>query len=203
MRTEQRYGTEAELAAIVAAQREAFADEAVVRWVTAGANDPEQLGAGFVEHMVREALAIDEVLLAVADDGRIVGVSVWQEFDSAERPREQAAETGALSATVPGLDRVAEVTRLIAEVHPDRPHLYLASMGVVPDCRGRGVGAAMLRHRLAAADAAGRASYLEASTSRSRDLYARLGFSEIGDDIALPHDGPRLYPMWREPMAAG
>lgn len=199
MKTEQRYGTEADLDAIIAAQLAAFADEAVARWVAEGSPDPDRLGAGFVEHMVREALGTDEVLLAVAE-GRIVGVSVWQDMAGAKRPAAMAAEAAAGAAADPGLDRVAAVTALIAEHHPDKPHLYLASMGVVPDCRGRGVGGALLRHRLAAADAAGRPAYLEASTPGSRDLYARHGFVQSGSDLALPGDGPRLHPMWREPV---
>ncbi|ADD41173.1 GNAT family N-acetyltransferase [Stackebrandtia nassauensis] len=199
MRTEQRYGTKAEKKRIIAAQREAFADEAVVRWVTSDPARREKLDATYVEYMVTDALKHDEVLLAVTDEGRIVGVSIWQTFDSAKRPAELAAEVAALSASVPGLDRVATVTRLIAEHHPDKPHLYLSSMGVVPDHRGKGVGSALLRHRLAAADAAGQAAYLEASTPSSRDLYARHGFVQREPDIALPDDGPRLHPMWREP----
>ncbi|MFJ8632616.1 hypothetical protein [Streptomyces sp. NPDC093568] len=42
------------------------------------------------------------------------------------------------------------------------------------------------------------AACLEASSVRSRRLYERLGFEPEGEPIALP-DGPRMWPMWREP----
>jgi hypothetical protein len=45
------------------------------------------------------------------------------------------------------------------------------------------------------------ASYLEASSDRSRVLYERLGFVSTGSGIALP-DGPTMWPMWRDPQVS-
>ena len=65
--------------------------------------------------------------------------------------------------------------------HPRRePHLYLSCMGVVGGRQGAGLGSAMLRHRLERADADGLAAYLEASSPRSRALYLRHGFEDLG-----------------------
>ncbi|MGH8880461.1 MAG: GNAT family N-acetyltransferase [Stackebrandtia sp.] len=192
-----RSATEDDFDALVTAQQSAFADEAVVGWVTANSDRSNGLGGKIVGLMVREILTEDELIIAV-DAGRIVGLSMWQDLDSARRPRSAAGELAALGTGDAALERVAVVHRTVAEQHPDLPHLYLASMGVIPECRGRGIGGALLRHRLAEADVSGLPAYLEASTTRSRDLYARHGFTEHGSPIALPAGGPELYPMWRD-----
>jgi len=83
--------------------------------------------------------------------------------------------------------------------HPHAPgHAYLPFVAVRPQRQGRGIGAALLRHRLAALDAAGTPAYLEASSVRSRRLYERIGFTRLPTRIELP-DGPDMYPMWRAP----
>jgi hypothetical protein len=53
---------------------------------------------------------------------------------------------------------------------------------------------------LDAADRAGEAAYLEATSSRNRALYERHGFTCIGD-LGLP-DGPTVYALWRTPRDA-
>ncbi|PSC69431.1 GNAT family N-acetyltransferase isoform B [Micractinium conductrix] len=60
-------------------------------------------------------------------------------------------------------------------------------VGVHPERQGRGLGAALLRHLCALADAAAKHLYLEASTPRSAALYARHGFVGVADK---PLGGP-------------
>jgi GNAT superfamily N-acetyltransferase len=69
-------------------------------------------------------------------------------------------------------------------------------MGVVGGRQGAGLGSALLRHRLARADADGLPAYLEASSPRSRALYLRHGFEDLGEPVRVA-DSPPLYPMWR------
>ncbi|MDA3646669.1 GNAT family N-acetyltransferase [Saccharopolyspora indica] len=185
-----------ELDRIAPAYAAAFADEAVVGWVL-----PDTTGvdlAEFFHPSVDSALHEEEVLVAEHLDGAIAGLSIWSETMSAARLRSAAAEIA--NATEPALQRTATVLGLIAEHHPEEPHLYLSAMAVVPEFRGSGAGTAMLRHRLAMADADGRPAYLEASTQRSTRLYARHGFRPVGTPIELPGNGPRLQPMWRDPV---
>lgn len=86
----------------------------------------------------------------------------------------------------------------LAERHPDHAHLYLPCMGVVGARQGTGLGSAMLRHRLARADADGLPVYLEASSPRSRTFYQRHGFEDFGDPVRVA-DSPLLWPMRRRP----
>lgn len=186
----------AELARIVPAYAAAFADEAVVDWVLPDATGAEL--AEFFQQSVGDALREDEVLVAEHLDGTIAGLSIWSETMSATRARQTAAEIA--NAAEPALRRTATVLGLTAEQHPEKPHLYLSAMAVLPEFRGSGAGTAMLRHRLARADADRRATYLEASTQHSTRLYARHGFRPTGTRIRIPHHGPHLQPMWRDPV---
>ncbi|SFO89000.1 Acetyltransferase (GNAT) family protein [Amycolatopsis arida] len=177
---------------------EAFADEAVARWVA-----PEMAAlASTYRDFLAEALRTDEVIVAEAGDG-IVGVSVWVDMPSAERARQDAARVAelALERPEPAYQRMATVLGRVAERHPERPHVFLSSMGVVPAGRGRGVGGGMLRYRLERADDEGQPAYLEASTQDSQRLYTRHGFTPYGPPILLPDEGSTLQPLWREPRS--
>ncbi|MEU4765203.1 GNAT family N-acetyltransferase [Actinosynnema sp. NPDC023794] len=179
-----------ELDRIAPAYAAACADEAVTAWAMAG-HDFTELFREWLAHAVTE----QEVVVAERD-GVVVGVSTWMALESAEPLRRQAEAVAEQARANPALRRMAAV---VALPHPDVPHLYLASMSVAPESRGRGVGSAILRHRLTRADTERQPAYLEASTARSAALYARHGFTPSGAPFALPDDGPLLRPHWRLP----
>jgi ribosomal protein S18 acetylase RimI-like enzyme len=81
--------------------------------------------------------------------------------------------------------------------HPKEPVWYLAMIGVDPSCQSKGFGSALLSHTLETIDREGKLAYLEATTTRSRDLYARHGFETTGE--IQVGDSPTMYPMLREP----
>jgi GNAT superfamily N-acetyltransferase len=83
--------------------------------------------------------------------------------------------------------------------HPSVAHHHLAFLAVHPDRQGQGLGTRLLRHHLAVLDQLNMPAYLEASSWRSRRLYARHAFN-AATAFHLP-DGPPLWPMWREPQA--
>jgi GNAT superfamily N-acetyltransferase len=85
--------------------------------------------------------------------------------------------------------------------HPRRPHWYLDSLGVEPEWQGRGVGSALMQPVLEQCDRERMPSYLNAGSSRSRDLYLRHGF-HVMEEFRLPENGPPLWRMWREPRPA-
>jgi ribosomal protein S18 acetylase RimI-like enzyme len=81
-------------------------------------------------------------------------------------------------------------------VHPHEPHWYLPMIGVDPSRQGLGLGGALLSHALKEVDREGMPAYLEATSERSRDLYARHGFEVVGT-IQFA-DSPPMFPMWRK-----
>ena len=93
-------------------------------------------------------------------------------------------------------DKVSAFFDEIGKYHPREPIWYLAMIGVDPARQGLGLGSAMLSHALERVDRDGKPAYLEASTTGSRDLYARHGFEVIGTIQAA--DSPTMYPMLRK-----
>ena len=91
--------------------------------------------------------------------------------------------------------RALQAMDRLEKCHPPEPHWYLQAIGTDPPFQGKGFGGILLRHRLAAADAAGLPAYLEASKESNVPLYANFGFAVTGE-IKMP-GGPTLYPMWR------
>ncbi|MFJ8188876.1 GNAT family N-acetyltransferase [Streptomyces sp. NPDC096094] len=102
-------------------------------------------------------------------------------------------------AVDPENQRVELIARLTEGIHPSgRAHEYLWMIGVAPGRQGEGLGTALIESVLDRCDREGLPAYLEASSARGRALYERLGFEFTGRALELP-DGPRMWPMWREP----
>ena len=85
------------------------------------------------------------------------------------------------------------------ELHPTDDHWYLPLTGVDPVAQGRGLGTALLRHALKTCDSDGLPAYLEATSPRSRNLYARHGFNVVG--VIQAGTSPPLWAMLREPAS--
>lgn len=85
----------------------------------------------------------------------------------------------------------------MAELHPTDDHWYLPLTGVDPVAQGRGLGSALLRYALKTCDSDGLPAYLEATSPRNRDLYARHGFKDV--EIIQAGTSPPLWAMLREP----
>lgn len=81
---------------------------------------------------------------------------------------------------------------------PRQPHWYLATLGTAPERQGRGVGSTLLATVLDRLDEEGLPAYLESSKERNVAFYARHRF-EVVRELVVPHGGPRLWLMWREP----
>ena len=195
-----RRATAHDLDEVTAVFAAAVWDEAVAAWMLPDEERRRALGrsAAFQRYLGAQ---ISDGALVVAGERQIAGVSVWSRVDGPDLEDDHDE----VMATVreiygPYADRFVTVMTATADAHPSgRPYVYLAQMAVVPTHRGRGLGSAMLRHGLRIADDDGLATYLEASTTRNRALYARHGFVDYGPPIQLPDNGPSLRPMLCEP----
>ena len=106
-------------------------------------------------------------------------------------------------AVDPANERVELIGRLTMDIHPTgRAHAYLWMIAVAPERQSEGLGATLIESALDRCDREGLPAYLEASSSRSRALYERLGFTLTGRPLDLPQ-GPQMWPMWREPRHGG
>jgi GNAT superfamily N-acetyltransferase len=102
----------------------------------------------------------------------------------------------------PHADDVLTLLDTFESHHPrSRPHYYLSLLGTHPNHRGHGKGMALLSARLADADEAGVATYLESSNRANDHRYERLGFARAGE-FAAPGGATTVGCMWREPGAS-
>lgn len=81
------------------------------------------------------------------------------------------------------------------ELHPTDAW-YLPLTGVDPTAQGRRLGSMLLQHALAISDEAKLPAYLEATTPRNRNLYARHGFEIVG--VIQAGSSPPMWAMVRE-----
>ena len=83
----------------------------------------------------------------------------------------------------------------LAEQKPVGDHYYLGVVATHPDHQAQGLASAVLAPTLAAADAAGLATYLETGTSSNVPFYEGRGFA-VEAELTLP-DGPPVWWMRR------
>lgn len=188
-----------EFDAVLRLSTEAFADEAVLSWVVPDpAARTDYIRERFAASL-RATVEAADLIIAVTPEDEAVAVALWHDFDADQRVAMSPDATEAPDCSDPIARRLHTAATVTAARHPADPHVFLSSMATRPDFRGRGVGIAMLRFGIERADGSDLPIYLEASTPQNRRLYLRNGFTDHGDTIALPEDGPVLQPMWRPP----
>jgi len=177
--------------AVAALIAEAFHPLAVSAWLVA---DPARRS-----HVLSEVFRI-HVEHAVASgwvwiEGDADGVAVWQPGGLAPPPgyvRRLAMAAGEHTSRFQTLDAAFD------RRHPRPAHQHLAFLAVAPALQGRGLGSALLTWHHRTLDRGETPAYLEASSVASRRLFLRHGYRDHGPAIDLP-DGPRIWPLWREP----
>jgi len=177
--------------ALAATYARAFLDDPIVRWPLPDESD--------VQERIRQVFA--SIYLGIADDGMIweagdaAGFAVWIPVGAAEEMFESDAAVQASLAPLTADDgeRYRVLWDWIEERVPDDVW-YLDAIGVEPSRQGQGVGAALLRHGLEAARAAGVDAFLETGVASNVPLYERFGFHVVQDGRPTP-DGPRIWFM--------
>jgi len=104
-----------------------------------------------------------------------------------------------------GLRSIIRFFRLMIPMerqHPKDPHYYLLAVGVRPEARGRGIGAALLEHVLRECDSQKVGAYIENSNRLNLSFYQRRGF-EVRREITVGRNGPTLWLMYRDPASDG
>ncbi|WP_309060792.1 GNAT family N-acetyltransferase [Streptomyces sp.] len=172
----------------------AFADYPFTRHVVA-ADDHQERVRRF-QHLFLTRVALEYGRTWVSDDRLAVAAWTTPERD----PGPALAEVGPLAAELAG-DRAAafeSAERALAPHRPSGPVWFLATVGVDPCAQGAGLGTAVLRPGLAAAEHAGCAAFLETSDARNVRFYERLGFT-VTAEVPLPDNGPVTWCMLRQP----
>lgn len=163
---------------------------------------------------VRRSPELAEVAL---DDGRIVGALMWEpphkQSTTAAILRSGSRIVRRLVSRLPGRQGIAH-TLAVEKHRPIEPHWYIHDVAASPQARGKGVGSALLEHRLAAIDAVARVpagadpagtatsptppTALESTTPGSRRLYERFGFEAVAQVPTQPNRSSTI--MLRHPV---
>jgi GNAT superfamily N-acetyltransferase len=181
MTVETSYGADRQT--VLDTLTEAFMDDPVVSWLFPDETERRRLQPHFFGSLLTHPQA--EAYLVPG------GASIWLPLPAPphEEPQPRTDVFGENGS------RLLALGEALARHRPQgEPYLYLPCMGVVPAARGNGIGSALLRDRLDRAG--GLDAYLEASSPRSRTLYLRHGFTDLGDPVQVL-DSPPLWPMWR------
>ncbi|MCC8108193.1 MAG: GNAT family N-acetyltransferase [Planctomycetes bacterium] len=166
-----------------------MAESEMVEFMT-GSADPAEAQAileGWVTSPTENRYSLSNNLVAELD-GRPAGSIIAFPADS------QAVLDTLLVKDIRGRGRV--IDRLYSEGEPGT--YYLSTMGVDPECRGRGVGSALIQ---AAGERARELGFARLSLlvsknkDRARALYERLGF-RVGGEIDIAD--ARYYRMLRD-----
>ncbi|MFE3324775.1 GNAT family N-acetyltransferase [Streptomyces sp. NPDC059176] len=184
-------------AAVVQLLDEAFMDDPVSGWVFPDETHRRAVHGTFLGVFLD--IALEGGRVDMTEDG--AAAALWLRMPA--EPSEEKDDTPARMREIadPDNERAELVGRLTGEVHPHgRVHEYLMLIAVAPHRQRQGLGTALLAPALERCDRHGVPAYLEASSARSSMLYERLGFAFMDRTVDLP-DGPRMWPMWREPMA--
>ncbi|HXM58594.1 MAG TPA: GNAT family N-acetyltransferase [Candidatus Dormibacteraeota bacterium] len=191
-----RPATAADAPALRGVLRHAFDADPVVNWVVRQDGGREWAMAWLFRLTLDIGLANGHAYTA----GERQGVALWAP------PGRPAAGQLRHAWRLPGFVRAVGMRRLprvvaaisaLSARHPRPPHWYLSELAVDPPAQGRGVGSALIAHRLAVCDQDGVAAYLENSNPRNTPLYERHGFRVVGE-MRMGGDGPPLWLMWRD-----
>jgi GNAT superfamily N-acetyltransferase len=140
-----------------------------------------------------------------------LGVAAWEppgSHDTGESDPEAEAMWDALPGRMGAqgharFQAMIEVQRPIREqISGGNPVWYLAWLGVDPAAQRGGVGAALLAHMFARADASSVPCLLETEKQANVPYYERHGFAVVASGT-LPLDGPGFWTMLRRPGGAG
>ncbi|AUS78467.1 N-acetyltransferase [Actinoalloteichus sp. AHMU CJ021] len=175
----------------------AFSDYPFLRHTVAADDHAERVRRGQELMVGRIALPHGRVWLAESG-GSVVGAAAWTtpdtDVEAAFGP--VAAEVGELAGDRAAI--AASVEEALTPHRPTEPVWFLATIGIDPSWQGRGVGGALLRPGLAAAEEAGSDAFLETSDERNVRFYQRHGFRVVAE-VDLPSGGPRTWAMRRVP----
>ncbi|GII25607.1 GNAT family N-acetyltransferase [Planosporangium mesophilum] len=189
-----RPGEAKALAQVIA---DAFHDLAVCRWMVPDPAERRRVLPPdfqiFVEHGIEHG--------TVHTTDRLDAVAVWFSDAPEGVPDIPDYDARVAAACDPYTERFRLLDEAMHRAHPTgRSHEHLALLAVAPAGQGAGLGTALLDARHAYLDREGIPAYLEASSLRSRDLYLRNGYVDLGEPFAVPGGpDPAMWPLWRDP----
>ena len=172
---------------------DAFSNDPVGKWISP---DPEYPGWCW-SMVVPFLIPHNEVYIAGDGLGALLGVPPGAELNI--RPNLAMLWNLWWRFGIGTILRFGRIMKMLEQHHPKAHHYYLLALGVRPGSRCKGIGSALLEHILKECDQQKTGVYLENSNSLNTKFYQRHGF-KTQNEVTLPHNGPTLWLMYREPL---
>ncbi|MCL2187161.1 MAG: GNAT family N-acetyltransferase [Defluviitaleaceae bacterium] len=180
-----------EINTIAAMIADGYKNDIFFHWVVDNPADHQQVVCDYYKVYLNAAGCVAHV--AEAPDGTRMGATVWLPDDVDPSIYDEIDRVTGKYA--PQFRAVADASH---ESEPDeRPFYQLVGFVVDPALRGKGIGAALLKHQLDILDKKGVPTYLEASTPfHGGGVYGKFGYERVGELLTFS-DTAVLWPLWR------
>jgi len=142
------------------------------------------------------------LVFSAKEDGKILGVMRVLEWPHCQKEYQSSLSSLNLLLLLLVLRgkalRLRNWLSVWAKHDPNKPHLHLQSIGVLPERQGQGIGSLLLSHFCEYVDKVGQAAYLETDVQRNIHLYERFGFKVVKEIsvLSLPN-----WFMWRDAVS--
>lgn len=185
-----------ELEMVTEVLAEAFHGDVPGQWLIPDPHERAMIYPGYFRVFARHALRGAGEVYTTADRN---AVSIWYPAPyGVPNSGPPDYDTQLAAVTGPYLTRFLTLDAAMQAGHPmARAHHYLNFIAVRPAFQGKGIGSALLAHRLTDLHRKGIPAYLEATNRRNLALYLHHGFTVIGS-LRVSEEGPVMYRMWRE-----
>ena len=174
----------------------AFVAEPMLQWSMAIHGD-------VAPRLIKQFELFNETLVDAGmlwEAGSALGAAVWIPADAGDAYEEafEASRAGVHALTDDGGRRWDAFWEWVESHTPDEPVWHLDAVGVEPEARGTGLGAALVRHGLERARADGTPAFLETGTARNVPVYEHFGFRTV-EAARAPGGGPKVWFMRWDP----
>ncbi|GGL21149.1 GNAT family N-acetyltransferase [Mangrovihabitans endophyticus] len=184
-------------AACVSVLTAAFTDNGVSRWAEPDPHTRHTQLRFYFTALLEHAHTHGTIRVAHPPTEPVTGVAVWYTHPLPPGTPDVHHLLDPLDLPLsPAARRLARLDEALAARQPaDRPHHYLAWIGVTPARQNHGVGTSLITGPPTGPGEPGRGVFLEANDPRNHDLYQRLGYTDLGPPVTV--DGcPPVWPMW-------
>ncbi len=136
-------------------------------------------------------------VISAKEDGKILGVMRIVEWPQCQKEYKSLQGLRLLFTLLVFRGKALRLRKMFsiwAKHDPNKPHLHLGAIGVLPERQGQGVGSLLLSHFCEYVDELKQAAYLETDVRGNVHLYERFGFTVVEEEpvLAIPN-----WFMWR------